>query len=357
MTRNSQADRPTLAEPTQTESILTEPTLAGAVTGPAPAAASGRGVRSVRLIVGKAVAAVLVLLGAATAAFFAQASIPGDRATAILNIRNGQAIERTAEELAPIIAEYRLDDPVLLQYVTYVRGLVTGDLGTSYQQHRPVIAIVADQLGSTIVLTLTALVFAWVLMIVWVTLTAGRGPRLRAVGGFVDTVSAGLPHYWLGIILLLVFALGLGWFPVIGGTGVVGLILPALTLAIPLAGFMGQATRTEFERALEQPFVLSARTRGMGDTGVRLRHVLRHAVLPAITLSGWALGATISGAVVVEAVFARPGIGSVLVSAVNSQDMPVVIGVVMLIAAFYVVANLVVDLAYVLIDPRLRRTA
>lgn len=352
MTHNSSAE------------AASSPVTAPAGVLAAPPAPSGRGLTtaargfgSLRLAAGKALSAVLVLLGAATAAFFAQASIPGDRATAILNIRNGQAIERTPEELAPIIAEYHLDDPTLVQYVSYLRGLVAGDLGTSYQQHRPVLAIVADQLGSTIVLTLTALLFAWVLMIVWVALTAGRGPRVRAIGGFVDTVAAGLPHYWLGIILLLVFALGLGWFPVIGGTGLHGLILPALTLAIPLAGFMGQATRTEFERALDQPFVLSARTRGMGDAGVRLRHVLRHAVLPAITLSGWALGATISGAVVVEAVFARPGIGSVLVSAVNSQDMPVVIGVVMLIAAFYVIANLVVDVAYVLVDPRLRRTA
>ena len=298
-----------------------------------------------------------MLLGAATAAFFAQASIPGDRATVILNVRAGQAIERTPEELAPIVAEYGLDNPLFMQYVDYVSGLARGDLGTSYQQFRPVIDIVGDQLGATIVLTLAALVLAWVIMVAWVTVTAGRGPRVRAFGAFTDTLAAGLPHYWLGIILLLVFALGLGWFPVIGGTGAIGLVLPALTLAIPLAGFMGQATRTEFERALDQPFVLSARTRGMGDTGIRLGHVLRHAVLPAVTLSGWAIGATISGAVVVEAVFARPGIGSVLVSAVNSQDMPVVLGLVMLIAAFYVVANLLVDIAYVLIDPRLRRTA
>jgi peptide/nickel transport system permease protein len=275
----------------------------------------------------------------------------------ILNVRAGQAIERTPEELAPIVAEYGLDNPLLVQYADYVSGLARGDLGISYQQHRPVIDIVADQLGATIVLTVAALVLAWVIMVAWVTVTAGRGPRVRAFGAFTDTLAAGLPHYWLGIILLLVFALGLGWFPVIGGTGAIGLVLPALTLAIPLAGFMGQATRTEFERALDQPFVLSARTRGMGDTGIRLGHVLRHAVLPAVTLSGWAIGATISGAVVVEAVFARPGIGSVLVSAVNSQDMPVVLGLVMLIAAFYVIANLLVDIAYVLIDPRLRRTA
>jgi peptide/nickel transport system permease protein len=316
-----------------------------------------RGIRTARLVGFKVLGAALVLLGAATAAFFAQASIPGDRATVILNVRAGQAIERTPEELAPIVAEFGLDNPLFMQYVDYVSGLARGDLGTSYQQFRPVIDIVADQLGATIVLTLAALVLAWVIMVAWVTVTAGRGPRVRAFGAFTDTLAAGLPHYWLGIILLLVFALGLGWFPVIGGTGAIGLVLPALTLAIPLAGFMGQATRTEFERALDQPFVLSARMRGMGDTGIRLGHVLRHAVLPAVTLSGWAIGATISGAVVVEAVFARPGIGSVLVSAVNSQDMPVVLGLVMLIAAFYVVANLLVDIAYVLIDPRLRRTA
>jgi peptide/nickel transport system permease protein len=153
----------------------------------------------------------------------------------------------------------------------------------------------------------------------------------------------------------LVFALRLGWFPVIGGTGLRGLLLPALTLAIPLAGFMGQATRAEFERALEQPFVLSARMRGMGDLSVRLRHVLRHAVLPAVTLSGWALGATVSGAVVVETVFTRPGIGKVLVTAVGAQDLPVVTGVVVVIAAVYVVANLLVDFAYIRIDPRLRK--
>jgi peptide/nickel transport system permease protein len=190
-------------------------------------------------------------------------------------------------------------------------------------------------------------------MVAWVSLTAGRGPRIGAVGGAVDVVAAGLPAYWLGIILLLVFALALGWFPVLSGTGVNGLILPALTLAIPLAGFMAQSTRTEFERALDQPFIVSARMRGMGEWGIRLRHVLRHAVIPAVTLSGWALGATLSGAVIVESIFNRPGIGSVLVSAVSSQDLPVVVGIVTLVAIVYVIANLLVDIVYTIVDPRL----
>ncbi|WP_255579749.1 ABC transporter permease [Cryobacterium sp. PAMC25264] len=307
-----------------------------------------------RRIVEKIGGAVVVLFGAATAAFAAQAALPGDRATVILNIRAGQAIERTPAELAQINQQYGLQNPLVVQYLDYIRGLLVGDLGISYQQFKPVSEVILQQIGPTVALTLTAIALSWLIMIAWVTLTAGRTGRLAGAGAVVDTTAAGLPHYWLGIILLLVFSLGLGWFPVISGPSAIGIVLPALTLAIPLAGFMGQATRTEFERSLEQPFVISARMRGMGDTGVRLRHVLRHSVLPAITLSGWALGATISGAVVVETVFSRPGIGKVLVGAVNSQDLPVVTGIVILIAALYVVANLLVDVAYTLVDPRLK---
>lgn len=307
-----------------------------------------------RRIVEKIGGAVVVLFGAATAAFAAQAALPGDRATVILNILAGQAIERTPAELAQINQQYGLQNPLVVQYLDYIRGLLVGDLGISYQQFKPVSEVILQQIGPTVALTLTAIALSWLIMIAWVTLTAGRTGRLAGAGAIVDTTAAGLPHYWLGIILLLVFSLGLGWFPVISGPSAIGIVLPALTLAIPLAGFMGQATRTEFERSLEQPFVISARMRGMGDTGVRLRHVLRHSVLPAITLSGWALGATISGAVVVETVFSRPGIGKVLVGAVNAQDLPVVTGIVILIAALYVVANLLVDVAYTLVDPRLK---
>jgi peptide/nickel transport system permease protein len=302
----------------------------------------------------RVVSALAVLLGAATAAFLAQLALPGDRATTILNIRSGQAVTRTPEELAPIVAQFGLDRPVVRQYLDYLGGLVRGDLGSSYQQFRPVWDIIGEQVAATLVLSLTAIALAWLLMVAWVVATAGRGPRIRALGQTVDTVAAGLPHYWLGIVLLLVFALTLHWAPVMGGSGPQGLLLPALTLAIPLAGFMGQATRTEFERALEQPFVVSARMRGMGETALRLRHVLRHAALPAVTLSGWALGATISGAVVVESIFNRPGIGRVLVTAVGSQDIPVVTGIVVLIAAVYVVTNLLVDVLYTVVDPRVR---
>lgn len=320
----------------------------------APRASRRRVSPRTRNVLDKLVGAVVVLWGAATAAFLAQIALPGDRATTILNVRSGQTQLRTPDELAPINSEYGLQNPILVQYADYIGGLLRGDLGISYQQHRPVWGIISEQVGATLTLTAVTLVLAWLIMVFWVSLTAGRGPRVTAIGSGVDTVTAGLPPYWLGIILLLVFALGLGWFPVIGGTGINGIVLPALTLAIPLAGFMGQATRTEFERSLDAPFIVTARMRGMGDLSIRLRHVLRHAVLPAVTLSGWAIGATISGAVIVESLFTRPGIGSVLITAVDSQDLPVVTGVVVLVAATYVLANLLVDLAYTLIDPRMK---
>jgi peptide/nickel transport system permease protein len=305
----------------------------------------------------RAAGALGVLWAAATFTFFVQTILPGDRATLLLNQQSGQTIHYTAAQLAPINHQYGFDKPVLTQYVDYLGGLVHGDLGTSYEQHEPVLRIISQQVGPTFVLTVTALVFAWLIALFSTVLTARRGRILSGLGSGLEIVTAGLPYYWLGVILLVVFAINLQIFPVQGGTGVAGLVLPALTLGIPLAGFIGQVTRDEFEKVLDQPFVTSARARGMGDLEVRLRHVLRHAVLPAITLSGWALGALFSGAVIVETVFARPGIGQIIVDAAESRDIPLVSGVVILVAAVYIVANLLVDLAYGLIDPRLRARA
>jgi peptide/nickel transport system permease protein len=309
---------------------------------------SARGV-AVRLL-----GAIGVLWAAATFTFFVQTLLPGDRATLILNQESGQTIKRTASELAPINARYGFDDSIVGQYLHYLGGLARGDLGSSYQLHEPVARIIGDQIGPTIVLTVTALLFAWAISLVLTIATAKRGRVRSTLGSGFETIAAGLPHYWLGVVLLVVFAIDLKWFPVEGETSLSGLVLPALTLGIPLAGFIGQVTRDEFEKVLDQPFVTSARARGMGDLGVRTRHALRHAVLPGITLSGWALGALFSGAVIVESVFARPGIGQVLVSAANARDIPLVSGVVMLLAFVYVVANLLVDLAYTVIDPRMR---
>lgn len=298
-----------------------------------------------------------VLWVAATFTFFVQSVLPGDRATLIINQDTGQTIKRSAAELAPINDRFGFDDSLITQYGHYLSGLVQGDLGTSYRLKQPVTTIISEQIGPTLLLTFSALALAWIISVVLTIATARRGRIASSIASGFEVVTAALPHYWLGVILLVVFAINLQWFPVEGGTGFVGLVLPALTLAIPLAGFLGQVTRDEFEQTLDQPFVTSARARGMSDLGVRVKHALRHAVLPAITLSGWALGALFSGAVVVELVFARAGLGQVLVDAASARDIPLVSGVVMLVALVYVIANLVVDALYVVIDPRLGKGA
>lgn len=314
----------------------------------------GRARRLARLVGTKILAAIFVLWGTVTVTFVVLSVLPGDRATILLNVQSGLSIPRSAAELAPVNREYGFDRSLLVQYADYLGNLVRGDFGLSYQSGRPVSTIIGEQIGPTFVLAIASLVLAWLLTVAWTLLTAGRGPRLRSLGSAGETITAGLPQYWVGILLLIVFAANLGWFPVIGGTSLTGTVLPVVTLAVPLAGFLGQATRTEFDRAIREPFVLSARTRGMGDLEVRWRHVLRHALIPGITLSGWAIGSLLSGAVLVETVFARPGLGAVLVTAVSQKDLAVVAGIVVLISALYVVINLLVDIIYVLVDPRLR---
>ncbi|WP_234709327.1 MULTISPECIES: ABC transporter permease [Mycolicibacterium] len=299
------------------------------------------------------IAAMLgVLWGAATLTFLAQHLMPGDPAQTILG---GAGSKPSPEQLAAVNAQYGFDRPLLTQYVGYLAGLLRGDLGTSYVLKQPVADIIGQQVGPTLVLTITALAASWVIAVVVTLLTAHRSRVLSALGSGVEIILAALPQYWLGIVLLVVFAFQLHLFPVVGDDGVAGLVLPALTLALPLAGFLGQVTRDEFSTAMEQPFAVSARARGMSDWGVRWRHALRHAVLPGLSLSGWALGSLFSTAVIVEIVFVRPGLGRILVDAVTKQDMPVVVGVTLLVALVYVVANLVVDIAFVRIDPRLRR--
>ncbi|MDL9947108.1 ABC transporter permease [Gordonia sp. ABSL11-1] len=302
---------------------------------------------------GKLGSAVFVLWAAATVTFLLQVLAPGDRATLLLNLSSGQSRERTPDEIAPVNAQYGFTDPIWQQYLHYLGGLLHGDLGTSYQLQQPVTQVIGEQIGPTLVLTVSALIVAWLLVLVTTTLTAGRRGPWGAIGALVETVSAGLPQYWLGSILLVVFAINLAWFPVESGTGLYGLVLPVLTLAIPLAGFLGSVARDEFARALDQPFVLTARSRGLGDLSVRARHVLRHSVIPAITVSGWAMGALLSGAVIAETVFARAGIGQTLVAAASSRDVPLVSGIVVLVAAIYIVANLLVDVLYTVIDPRI----
>ena len=292
---------------------------------------------------------VLVLWAVATLTFFALHLMPGDPVLAILGGASGNP---TAETIAQATREFGLDKPLAVQYALYLGRLLQGDLGMSYSQHLPVTQVLAEQSGATLQLTFSALALAWLLVLALTVLTAGRGRWVSSLASLAETLAAALPHFWLGILLLAVFAFGLRWFPPAGSDGWRTLVLPAVALAIPLAGFIAQVTRESLELTLEQPFVLTARTRGLSDTAVRFKHALRHAVLPGISLSGWAIGALISGAVVIEVIFSRKGLGRQLYQAVQAQDLPLTIGISLAVAAVYVLANIVIDLLYLWIDPR-----
>ncbi|MHA6758791.1 ABC transporter permease [Streptacidiphilus sp. PAMC 29251] len=294
--------------------------------------------------------AVAVLFGAATVAFVALQLIPGDPVTVML----GPGNPATPEVKARIRAQFGLDQPVVLQYLHYLENLVRGNFGESYQLQRPVTALIGDQLWPTVQLALAALVLAVVLAVTTAVATAGRRPALRAAATLGELLAVSSPSYWIGILLLTAFSFQLRIFPVVGDQDLSALVLPAVTLALPLAGVLSQVLREGLETALDQPFVLTARSRGLSVTAVRLRHALRHAAVPLVTLTGWLTGSLLGGAVLVETVFGRPGIGALALQATTNKDMPLVIGLVLLSALVFVVISTLVDLLYLVIDPRLR---
>ncbi|WP_343725040.1 ABC transporter permease [Herbaspirillum huttiense] len=317
---------------------------------PSVAGAPGRGRRTlVRL--GQA---LLTLWLTVTLLFAAQVILPGDRATIYLNVYEGQSVERTPEELAPINKEFGFDRPILQQYGAYLAGLAHGDLGIALQTRRPVKELITEQIGATARLTLAAILLAWLFTLAWIFSTGGRRRAVSRLGAAVEALIAGMPQYWLGLVLLLLFAVKLDWFPVVSGSTPQGLWLPAVTLALPLAGFLGQAVRAEYERALSHPHVLSSRARGTAEWRVRVVHALRPALIPGITLSGWAFGSLVSGAVIVENVFSRPGIGALLVNAVELKEFELISGIILIVSLVYVLLTFLTDWLYTVVDPRVR---
>jgi peptide/nickel transport system permease protein len=302
-----------------------------------------------KVVAKRAAGSLFVLWAAVTLTFFVLRLTPGDPVTAILG---GAGSSPSPETVAAVRTQYGLDQPILVQYFSYLANLVTGNFGVSYIFKVPVLEIIGPQILPTLQLAGLALAFAWVIALAFTLLTVGRGRVLDGAGRAVEVFFASLPQFWVGIMLAVVFAVTLGWFPVAGNDGFRSLVLPALSLAVPLAGFIAQVTRSSFEDALAQPFVLTARARGLSDTAVRMTHALRHAILPGLTLSAWAVGSLVSSAVVAEIIFARPGLGRSLVDAIVNRDLPVTLAVVFVIAAVYILVNLVVDVLYRVVDPR-----
>ena len=293
-------------------------------------------------------ASLLVAWGSTTAAFLALHALPGE----IADILAGDLDYPGLREA--IAAEWGLDRGLLAQYLGFVGRIAQGDFGTSYALRQPVYEVVASQLWPTVQLALSAGLLALLIAIVLATATAGQGRLSRLLTSFVELLFASTPVFWLGILLLMAFSFTLPWFPVSGADGASALVLPAITLALPTAGLLTQVLREAMDRSLEQPYVVTARARGLAEWQVRIIHVLRHAVLPVLTLGGWIIGGLLGGAVITEKVFGRPGLGTVTLNAVLSHDVPVVLAVVLLAAFVHVAASSLLDLAHVWIDPRLR---
>ncbi|WP_431727326.1 ABC transporter permease [Verrucosispora sp. TAA-831] len=307
---------------------------------------------TVRAVARRLGAGLVVLWVAATAAYLALLAAPGDTVDNIV----GDGAD-TPQIRAAIIAEWGLDRPAVLQYLDYLGRLGGGDLGRSYLLQRPVSEVIGEQVAPTLRLAVAAAGLGVLLALVIAVATAGnRRPWLRRLSSGTELLLVSTPSFLIGLLLLSVLSFRFGLFPVSGDRGIAALVLPAVTLALPVAGLLAQVLRDGIDKALDEPFVLTARSRGVRERTVLARHALRHALLPAVSLAGWIFGIVVSGAVIVEQVFGRPGLGQVTLSAVTTRDMPVVLAVVTLSAAGYVVVNTTADLAYLLVDPRLRRS-
>ncbi|WP_414447854.1 ABC transporter permease [Burkholderia sp. 22PA0099] len=291
---------------------------------------------------------LLVLWSAITLSFVAVQVAPGD----IVSLLIGEQLS-TPEIEAAIRKEWGLDEPVWLQYVHYVWRILHGDFGRSYILNTEVAPLVIGQLWPTLKLTAAALVVTLVFSVSLAVLTAGRRWGGRAASG-TELLLASTPSFWLGIMLLFVFSFTLKLFPVAGDRGFSSLVLPALSLGLAQGATIGRVLRLGIERALDEPYALTVRSWGVGGFALRARHALRHAALPAVTLAGWLVGGLLSGAVITEQVFGRPGLGKITVDAVLAKDMPVILAIAILSAAIYVALSTAVDLLYLLIDPRLR---
>ena len=232
---------------------------------------------------------------------------------------------------------------------------MTGDLGTSVRLRAPVVDLIFERLGSTMALSFGGIVFALLIGISTGVLAAVRqGSWLDTASMVLAYVGVSLPLFWLGLLLILVFSFRLGWLPPAGSDGIASLILPSLTLGLVSAGVVSRLTRSSLIEVQVEDYVRTARAKGLPDRLVLLRHTLRNALLPVLTVVGLQFGAMLSGTVVTETVFSRPGLGRLVVSAILWKDYPLVQGIVLFMAVTYVVVNLLVDVGYAWLDPRIR---
>lgn len=289
-----------------------------------------------------------VLIGVSLITFLMSHLVPGDPVAVMLGTN------ATAENEALLREQLGLNDPLYVQYFRYAGNALQGDLGTSIRSGQPVLTEVRERIGSTVQLTLAAMTIAIVLGVTLGVLAAASGRRSTDAGIMsLALIGISMPTFWSGILLILLFGLKLHWLP-IAGTGPKSLILPAIALAAPATAVLARMSRSTMLEVLNEDFVRTARAKGLRNQVVVRRHVLKNALIPVVTIIGLQFGGLLTGAVIVESVFSRPGLGRYAVTAIQSRDFPAIQGIVLLAAIIYVIVNLIVDLLYAAVDPRIR---
>lgn len=297
----------------------------------------------------RALGGIGVLWGTATLIFIAMNASPGDTAVTILG---GPDALPTQAVIQQVRVEYGLDQPLYMQYLHYLWRLLHGNLGESYVLRAPVSRLIGEQIGASAELVFSAMGLGVAIALTVALLTAKRGRLLSLGFDVMELTASSVPPFIVGLLLLLAFSFSLHLFPASSTHGWTSIILPTVTLALPMAAVLTQVLRRELEGILEQPFILTVRTRGLSETGVRLGHALRHALVPFVTLAGMFFAVLISASVVIETVFNRQGVGRLAANATTNRDVPLLLGVALLATMAVVITNILVDLAYAIIDPR-----
>jgi ABC-type dipeptide/oligopeptide/nickel transport system permease component len=291
--------------------------------------------------------AIPTLAGVLVVVFLLLYVAPGDPVQEMVGER------ADAETIARLRKELRLDDPIYVQFAHYAGGVVRGDLGTSYITGRPILGDIAERFPKTLLLAASAMALAAIVGIT-IGVVSARWP-----GGWLDRISLGaaylgisFPVYWVGLLLILLFAVTLRWLPPSGYGSIEYLILPALALGSRSIAFLARVTRSSMLEVLNSDFVRTARAKGLGERAVVVRHALRNALIPVITVLGLDFGYYLTGSILTETIFSWPGLGRYVVNAISRRDLPAIQGSVLFLSVVFVAVNLITDLAYAKADPR-----
>lgn len=289
-----------------------------------------------------------VLFGVALLVFSIVRLIPGDPATAIAGPQASDAF------IAQIAEQYHLDEPLYVQFGIFLRDLLTGDLGISTFSRRQVTVELAERFPRTVQLTLAAMAIAMTIGIPAGIISARRRNSIfDNASMIVALLGVAAPVFWLALMLQLLFSVNLGWLPATGTGSVAHLVLPAITLGMSTAGLIARITRSSMLEVLRMEYVQTARAKGLAERNVIYGHAFKNAMIPVVTVVGLQFGILLGGAVLTESVFAWPGVGRLLVDSILSRDYPVVQGTVLVLAGTFVGINLIVDLLYAVLDPRI----